>query len=653
MRLVYLLFILFCMISGLSFAQTFSIEDKVFSAKFTGSYYEFNQAVTDIDKAYLDYKNKVNITEYKKIKRKYSKKPLWLAFTVKNSFPESIERIIQFPFGCTDEMELFIFDSKGNYKKIQKKYSTPLKEREFAIRRLSASLSFKANEEKLIIAKLKSYHQVSANFDIYSKEQAYTYEENYKIISILYVGIALGLFLYNFFIGVSSKKKSIYLYMGTLFLLSTLIIITADISAYFSVVIPEFLHKTLPFHRALLISMTTFFTLSFLNIKEILPKTNTFFNIFATYTIVIGGCSFFDQYYQTINVILKNLMTINLVLILGLSLYVSIKSRSRPAFLFTLATASLFISGIVYMLTWSFGIIPRNFMTANVILLGSAIEMILFSLAIADSFQYEISKQLSKKHKIENELKNLNRFLEMKVKEKTDELLASKKRAALGEMASGVAHEMNSPLSAVYNNLQYLTAILSKDKQDIDCDKVKTLTGKSKRIVSKIFEITQKLKSFGESYGDLSIEMVDVSEVIKSVINSFGHSETNKKIHFSNEKSLYVNTYREHLYNALLSLMSVSARLNQTIYISVNLQKDMLEFELTGANKVVPTWIKNYLEIPFYEHSGEVKGSGLDLSMIKDAIEGMEGKIIVSNGKENFIFKIQIPYKREKLKKVA
>lgn len=303
MRLAYIVSIFIYICSGQVYAQTFLIEDKVFSAKFNGSYFQFNEPVADIDKAYQDYKNKVNITEYKKIKREYSKKPIWLAFTVKNTFNEAIDRIIQFPFGCTDEMELFIFNSDGTYKRIDKKHSTPLKQREYIIRRLSAGLSFKANEEKLIIAKLKSYHQISANFDIYSKDQAYSYEENYKTISILYVGIALGVFFYNFFIGFSTKKRSIYLYMGTLFLLTTLIMIVADIPAYYGVVVPEFLHKTLSFHRALLISVTTFFTLSILNVKELLPKTNASFNLFAICTGIIGACSFFDQYYQIVNVI--------------------------------------------------------------------------------------------------------------------------------------------------------------------------------------------------------------------------------------------------------------------------------------------------------------------------------------------------------------
>lgn len=39
--------------------------------------------------------------------------------------------------------------------------------------------------------------------------------------------------------------------------------------------------------------------------------------------------------------------------------------------------------------------------------------------------------------------------------------------------------------------------------------------------------------------------------------------------------------------------------------------------------------------------------------MVKDAIEAIQGNIIVTNGEENFLFKIQIPYHIEEFNKIA
>lgn len=647
MRLVLQVSIFVMCFFGQAFAQTFTINDKIHSAEFTGSYYEFNKPVSDIKQAYSNLSEEVGVTKYNKIVRKYSKKPMWMAFTIKNSFDEQIKRIIQFPFGCTDEMELYVFDKDGNFEKIHRLRSTPIKDRDFEIRRLSASLDFAPQEEKLIIAKLVSSHQLSAIFDIYSVEKAYNYEKDYKVISILYVGVALGLFLYNLFIGTTSRKEYIFYYIGTLFLLSTLIMITADIPQYFGVVVPKFFHETLPFHRATLISVMTMFCLSFLNTKEILPKVHTIFSIFAVYVFVVGILTFVDDYYHLMNVLVKNLMTINLVMVLGLSLYVSLKTRSRSALLFTFATASLFISGIVYMLTWSFGLIPRNFMTANVILLGSAIEMILFSLAIADSFKEKIAQELKNRLKVENELKNLNRFLEKKVREKTNQLIDSKKRAALGELATGVAHEMNSPLSAVYNHLQYTQRLLTKG--ELNRDKLQDLNDKSARIVKSVFDITHKLKSYGESYGDITEENFNLDQVIKDTI-----SRTGNNTYYTEETGIFIKAYKAHLNNVLSALLNVSHQLNDTIFISVSGQEsDHIKIEISGGIKKIPSWIKNYLEIPFYEHMGESKGSGLELSLAKDAILSMQGKIEVASEEEDYLFRIYIPNKTEGKLKAA
>ena len=626
-------------------AQSFTILDKANSAKLTGTYIEFDPSVQTFEDAFNSYQDKKNYTEHSKLKRKYSKKPIWYAFSVKNSFDEKLERIIQFPFGCTEQMELYIFNKDGKYQKVSINHKVPISERKYNIRRLSAGLNFEPQEEKFIIAKLHSYHQLSANFDIYSTKKAYKYESDYKVISVLYVGVALGLFLYNLFIGVNSGKKAIYSYISLLFTLSTMIMIIADIPAYFGIVVPEFLHKTLPFHRSMTIFVLILFTTQFLNTKKYLPKTNTLLMVFGTWSLVIGACSYFDSTYHFVNVVIKNLMTVNIIMIICVSVYISVKTKSRPAMIFTLATTFLFISGLIYLLTWSFGVIPRNFFTANIILLGSALDMIFFSLAIADNFKSIISKELESRQRMEKELVNLNQFLEKKVKEKTNQLLTSKKRAALGEMATSVAHEMNSPLSAVFNSLQYQSMLLKKHNPDFD--KIKLLNEKNIRIVNEVFGITHKLKAFGESYGDIAKETVDIDAMIK---DSIKRSQCN--MYYTEEKGIFLETYKAHLYNVLSAIFCVSKQINETNFVSVSHEADNLVVEITGSNKTVPEWIANYIEIPFYDQSGEVKGSGLELSLAKDAIEAMGGKIIVSHG-EDFVFKIYIPTKEDNLRNVA
>ena len=68
------------------------------------------------------------------------------------------------------------------------------------------------------------------------------------------------------------------------------------------------------------------------------------------------------------------------------------------------------------------------------------------------------------------ELEDINSHLEEKVKEKLDRRLEEVKLASIGEMAAGITHELNTPVTYMKANLE----ILSYDIEDIDGnDKIK------------------------------------------------------------------------------------------------------------------------------------------------------------------------------------
>ena len=169
-----------------------------------------------------------------------------------------------------------------------------------------------------------------------------------------------------------------------------------------------------------------------------------------------------------------------------LLLYLSIKILRigyRPAY-FYLVAWSFFLLGLIVFVFRNLGIIPTNTFTSSVLYIGSSIEAILLSIALADKInllrkEKELSQAEALKILKENEqlIKEQNIVLEKRVAERTEELettnhelnktltdlkdaqtqlVEAEKMASLGQLTAGIAHEINNPINFVKSNIRPL-----------------------------------------------------------------------------------------------------------------------------------------------------------------------------------------------------
>ncbi|MBX6379647.1 MAG: GHKL domain-containing protein, partial [Thermoflavifilum aggregans] len=145
---------------------------------------------------------------------------------------------------------------------------------------------------------------------------------------------------------------------------------------------------------------------------------------------------------------------------------------------------SVFIMSVILFVLKDFGVFPYNFFTKNVMLLGSSVEMILISLALADKINtYKAEKEqaqlaaLSKSEEVRMVLSQQNITLDRMVKKRTEDLekanlellqtlknlqdaqvqlIQAEKMATLGQLTAGIAHEINNPINFVKSNVKPL-----------------------------------------------------------------------------------------------------------------------------------------------------------------------------------------------------
>jgi two-component system, NtrC family, sensor kinase len=152
------------------------------------------------------------------------------------------------------------------------------------------------------------------------------------------------------------------------------------------------------------------------------------------------------------------------------------RKGSRQAGYFLIAW-TVFLMGTMVFTLKDMGVLPYNSFTVFTMPLGSAIEGILLSLALADRInilrrEKEQSQAESLRISKENEriIREQNVVLEEKVKERTHalqesnehlkltqtQLVNAEKMASLGQLTAGIAHEINNPINFITSNINPL-----------------------------------------------------------------------------------------------------------------------------------------------------------------------------------------------------
>ncbi|MDH4129508.1 MAG: PAS domain S-box protein [Spirochaetota bacterium] len=364
----------------------------------------------------------------------FSNSAYWLRFQVKNESSKTKEWLLEISFPELDYIDFYIPRHDNSYDVKKTGDFLAFKERDVNHRNFVFRLPVKINETSTYYLRIVSpSNYMNIPIIIWSSEAFQ--EKNYKDILLIgiYFGIILVMFLYNLFLFVSLGDNNylyyiLYVAFCGLFFLGTYGIpfqyLWPDSPLFANHAILFFAHSTVFF--ALL------FIKNFLITKVHIPKMNKLLIVL----IGINGALIIISLLPIslgIGRILSTILVLSSSIVAIITGIFSFRKGYKPARFFLIAW-TVFLSGAIAFALRNSGLLPTNFFTSYSIQLGSILEIILLSLALAD--RINIIKQEKENAQINllqanTTLKQLNENLENIVAERTKDLKDSEERYRL------------------------------------------------------------------------------------------------------------------------------------------------------------------------------------------------------------------------------
>lgn len=432
------------------------------------SIYEDKTGKLSIDQVSAPGFNGFKVNEDRFASNKNSTSAYWLKFEVANNSSFDKVYFLETHSPHTNLMEIYVPDRKGGY--VVKKGGENFKfgEREFVNKNLIFNLSIPSSDSvSTYYIRILSKNYSSFNFRIRSANYFIYYITNEYYLLGIYYGILLIMALYNLLMYFSVKEQ-VYLFY-VLYVISAIVITMTDDGLGFQYLWNNHPHwaRFIGYHFAPMFYMISFiaYSISFLELRGFLIfQRNLLLKVTAVYL----------AYYLVMNVfslpVFPILYTIPFIVTYYISWKVFLKGY-KAARLFLIGFSVILFSIIILQLRAEH-ILQGNIFTVYVLNIAQLVDVVIFSYALADKYrinkkekeqaQSEIIKKLEENKSLQEKV---NRELEGKVKERTEELV-SKNKELLD--ANNQLKVLNEKINEMNARLDYDNWYLKKDiKEEI------------------------------------------------------------------------------------------------------------------------------------------------------------------------------------------
>lgn len=601
----------------------------------------------------------------------------WFIIKYENLKNSENAQYFGFDIACFEIADLYYKDST-DWTNIKNGLLIPIENRGIYSRLPGFEVNFKQQEEKTLFLHLRSKYLVPTEIVSTQVKNFKKTEQKYLFIYWFYIGAAFSILLYNLLLFIQLRDK-VYLYY-ILYVSCLLIWISLDSGLILYLNSNIKLYYFLSIGSPLMAFFLTLFTREFLKIRQVSKWMDTTLIVMSiTYLTIAILVAFNIYYYQFLGFVA---MPFTLFLLYA-GIYGMIKKI--PLSRFYVLASSLYLIGLFMYAGLTLNAIPYNPFTRYGFMLGSFLELIVFSLALGYKIKLIQAEKLKFQKKIVENERSMNKVLEIKVNERTEELLSTseqlentnellsiqiedkdnaikalkKSDAKLKEsndtkdkFFSIIAHDLRSP----FNNILGFSELLIENSNNYETARAEKYLGIINSSAKNTLVLLDNLLNWAKSQtGELSFkpEKIILSEIILEIVelkSSLAQAKNiSLKYHPLDKAEVFadVNMLKTVLRNLVSNAIKFT---NNGGFINISAISKQQFIEITVSDNGIG--IKEEISNKLFDRNNHFttegtkneKGSGLGLKLCKEFLEKNGGNIwIESEENKGSDFKFTLP----------
>jgi signal transduction histidine kinase len=249
-------------------------------------------------------------------------------------------------------------------------------------------------------------------------------------------------------------------------------------------------------------------------------------------------------------------------------------------------------------------------------------------------------------------MKDITEFKEKQflIESQQEALMIQGRFTALGEMAAGIAHEINNPLAIISGRLTQMKRAIT---QQAPMDKLNNLIMSSQQTVDRISRIVTSMKSLSrDGQGDpfQTVQLTQLIEDLKLVCED-RLLTLNIKLTVEIPEEVVFEARQSQISQILLNLVSnsadaISEQTERWIRIQAELGEHDFKIRVTDSGNGIPEAIQKKMLQPFFTTKAIGKGTGLGLSIAARMAKAHSGDFYYDNFSTKTSFVLRLPLRQ-------